>query len=92
MANALPGEDIVEQGLADLRVGRDSAAAFAVLAARPRLVRAGVEVSEVAADRPSHRLYELLDAETPGRAHARHHAIMRRITSYARAAERARAR
>ena len=88
----LPGEDLVERGLADLREGRESVASLAILAARPRprLERAGVAVGAGRVAEPSHRLYALLEAETPGRGHGRHHAILRRLSSDARAVEHAR--
>lgn len=85
----LPGQEIVDAGLDDLRAGRWSASAFAVLEARPRLERAGVAVPDVRVERPSHRLYALLEAEDAVTAHGRHHAMLRRTLSYARAAERA---
>jgi len=85
----LPGHEIVDAGLDDLRAGRWTPSAFAVLEARPRLERADVAVPDVAVERPSHRLYAALEAEDPATAHARHHAILRRTLSYARAAERA---
>jgi hypothetical protein len=80
----LPGHEIVDPGLADLRAGVLSDAALVVLAAAPRLRRAGVEVptgfDELAASR---ELYERLAAELGNRAHGRHHALMRRVVSYA---------
>lgn len=82
-----PGHEIVDPGLADLRAGRWTPEAYAVLEARPRLVRAGVEVPDVDVERPSHRLYELLEAEDVGTAHGRHHAILRRLVSYCRTVE-----
>ena len=84
----LPGHEIVDAGLADLRAARWTPAAYAVLEARPRLLRAGVPVPEVTVERPSHRLYAILSDEDPATAHGRHHAILRRTLSYARAAER----
>jgi len=88
-AARLPGHEIVDAGLDDLRAGRWSTSAYAVLEARPRLERAGVAVPEVSVERPSHRLYALLEDEDLATAHGRHHAILRRTLSYARAAERA---
>ncbi len=88
---SLPGHEIVDVGLADLRAGRWTTSAYAVLEARPRLERAGLAVPDAAVERPSHRLYELLEDEDEdaATAHGRHHAILRRTLSYARAAERA---
>ncbi|MBA2347122.1 MAG: hypothetical protein H0V81_02405 [Solirubrobacterales bacterium] len=82
-----PGHEIVDPGLADLRAGRWTAEAYAVLEARPRLERAGVAVPDVRVERPSHRLYELLAEEDVATAHGRHHAILRRMASYCRTVE-----
>ncbi len=85
-AGRLPGFELVDPGLADLSAGRLSDEALVVLAAAPRLRRAGVEVP----DRPdvpdaSGQLYERLAARLGAGAHSRHHALLRRVVSYAAA-------
>lgn len=89
----LPGEELVQPGLRDLEANRLSDEALAVLAAAPRLRRAGIEVparaEEVGA---SQRLYLSLADRLGDRAHGRHHAIMRRVASYASARARSRDR
>jgi hypothetical protein len=89
---ALPGAELVSAGLTDLREGRESEAALVVSLAAPRLRRLGIEVPELSAQRPSHRLYDLLAAEDERTAHGRYNALVRRIASFARAAEHAGAR
>ncbi|HUB36342.1 MAG TPA: hypothetical protein VL972_05915 [Solirubrobacteraceae bacterium] len=86
----LPGHELVSQGLADLREGRESEASLLVSMAAPRLRALGFEIPDGEAHRPSHRLYELLSRE-PG-AHSRYNALVRRMVSFARAAESASAR
>ncbi len=86
---ALPGQELVDAGLEDLRRGHQTAAALVVLEARPQLRALGLEVPASAVERPSHRLYELLEAEDVATAHGRHHALLRRMTSYVRAARHA---
>jgi hypothetical protein len=80
----LPGHEIVDPGLADLQAGVLSDHALAVLAAAPRLRRAGVDVpfgfDELMA---SHELYERLAVQLGNAAHSRHHALIRRVVSYA---------
>jgi len=49
----------------------------------------GFDVPEGGAERPSHRLYELLSSETDQGAHSRYNALVARIVSFARAAEHA---
>lgn len=89
----LPGAELVEPGLRDLEAGRFTEDALAVLAAAPRLRRAGVQVpprpEEAGA---SQRLYLSLAERLGDRAHGRHHAIMRRMVSYASARARSRQR
>lgn len=89
----LPGSELVDQGLADLCAGTLSDEALVVLAAAPRLRRAGLEVptggDELGA---SHALYASLRGTIGDRAHSRHHAMMRRVTSYAVAHARQRRR
>lgn len=69
---ALPGGDLVNRGLEDLRAGRATTAALLVAMARQRLTTVGHEVPELDVRRPSHALYELLAAEDPGSAHVRY--------------------
>ena len=83
---SLPGHDLVAQGVADLLAGRETVAGLLVTMASPRLCALGIEVPAGEATEPSHRLYELLEREGPG-AHSRYNALVRRIASFARAAE-----
>jgi hypothetical protein len=85
----LPGADLVALGLEDLARGVLSEEALLVAAASPRLRSLGLDVPPVAVDVPLHRLYELLVAADSGGAHARLNAMIGRIVSFARAAERA---
>jgi len=84
----LPGHDLVRDGMADLARGRETTAALLVAMAAPRLRALGVDVPEGGGDRPSHRLYDLLSERGNG-AHSQYNALVRRVTSFARAAEHA---
>lgn len=77
-------------GLRDLDAGVESPAAMVVAMAAARLRQVGVDVPATSVERPSHRLYGLLAREDRGDAHSRYNALVRRIVSYARAAEHAR--
>ena len=83
---ALPGAEIVEAGIADLRHGRETAAALLVSIGATRLAAVGCEIAEPFAD-PEHRLYALLARSNPDAAHGRYNALIRRLVSYERAAE-----
>lgn len=84
----LPGHELVSEGLADLAAGRVTQASLLVAMASPRLRALGLEIPETApsATSPSHQLYALLELDGAG-AHSRYNALVRRIVSFARAAE-----
>ena len=86
---SLPGEDLVEQGLADLAENRITDLALLVLIAAPRLKRLGINVP----DRPfplpyEHHLYDRLAQRLGNDAHSQYNSLIRRIVSYSRALER----
>jgi hypothetical protein len=84
---SLPGHDLVAEGLGDLAGGRETQAGLLVTMAAPRLRPLGFEIPEAALNlEASHRLYALLELEGPG-AHSRYNALVRRMVSFARAAE-----
>jgi hypothetical protein len=87
----LPGHELVSAGLADLAAGRESESSLLVSMAAPRLRALGFDVPSGGGEQPSHRLYELL-AERERGAHSRYNALVGRIVSFARAAERASSR
>ncbi len=87
----LPGADLLIEGLADLRRGRESTSAALVEMAAPRLRDIGFEIPVHSAAEPAgHRLYDLLAASDPAGAHSRYNALVGRMVSFARAAEHAR--
>jgi hypothetical protein len=85
----LPGADLFSQGVADLRSGRRTEASLLVSMARTRLAQAGLDVPESADGSPAHELYDLLATEHGDAAHSRYSALLRRMASFARAAEHA---
>lgn len=89
----LPGAEIVLAGIADLKAGKLSVDALAVQSAAPRLRALGLETGEAEGELPAaHRLYQQLHRDLGDGAHSRYNAILGRVTSFAQAAERARAR
>ena len=78
---ALPGADLVEEGLVDLARGVESVASLLVAIGAPRLRQLGVAVPSTP-DHPEHRLYNLLSREDANSAHARYNALIRRLVSY----------
>jgi hypothetical protein len=84
MEAALPGADLVSQGLVDLRNRRVTVESLLVSIGAPRLRLSGVDVP-APLDDPEHRLYALLAAEDSDSAHGRYNALVRRLVSYERA-------
>jgi hypothetical protein len=87
MNAVLPGEDLIEAGVKDLREGRETVEALLVAIGSPRLRRLGLELPEQLPANPEHRLYYLLARDDEDSAHSRYNAYIRRLVSYERAAE-----
>jgi len=87
MNDALPGNELIESGMSDLRAGRETIAALLVAVGAPRLIRLGINLPDVLPDNPEHRLYALLEKDGPDSAHSRYNALIRRLVSFERAAE-----
>jgi hypothetical protein len=84
---ALPGGDLVQEGLADLARGVESIPALLVSIGAPRLRRIGLPVPAGVIPSPEHRLYERLAESDPDSAHSRYNALVRRLVSFESAAE-----
>jgi hypothetical protein len=89
ISDALPGADLIREGLRDLASGVESVPAFLVLVGAPRLRDIGIEVTDPFGypDYPEDRLYELLAASHGDGAHSQYNALIRRLVSFERAAE-----
>ncbi|HEY0431455.1 MAG TPA: hypothetical protein VGC61_06540 [Pyrinomonadaceae bacterium] len=87
MNSGLPGEDLIETGVQDLRAGRETIAALLVAIGSPRLRRLGLDLPNPLPQEPEHRLYNLLAQDDQDSAHSRYNAFIRRLVSYERAAE-----
>ena len=86
-AAALPGQELIEAGLCDLRAGRETITALLVAIGAPKLRLAGIELPEQMPPDPEHRLYALLATNDSDSAHSRYNALIRRLVSFERAAE-----
>jgi hypothetical protein len=87
MNSALPGGDLIDEGVRDLREGRETIAALLVAIGSPRLSRLGIELPDSLPQDPEHRLYALLSKDEPDSAHSRYNALIRKLVSFERAAE-----
>ncbi len=86
MNAALPGGDLIDTGLQDLRGGRETIAALLVAIGAPRLRQLGVELPDRLPVNPEHRLYDLLVEDDVDAAHSRYNSLIRRLVSFERAA------
>ena len=80
----MPGADLVERGLADLRERRETEAALLVSIGAPRLRHLGFDVRSPF-PQPEHRLYLRLAQASGDAAHSRYNALIRRLVSFERA-------
>lgn len=88
--SGLPGEELLEAGLADLRRGEPTVPALLVSIGAPRLRRLGLDVPEVAhAEYPELLLYRRLRLERPDDAYGQYNSLLRTLISYEHARERA---
>lgn len=83
----LPGQELVQTGLADLARGVESVEALLVAIARPRLLRLGIDVPGDRVPDAELRLYQHLRRSHPRDAYGRYNALLRRLVSFGRAAE-----
>lgn len=81
----LPGSEMIEEGLRDLSLGRETDCALLVSIGAPRLGALGYRVPTPLRS-PEHRLYERLKARGENSAHSRYNALIRMLVSFERAA------
>jgi hypothetical protein len=86
ISDALPGADLIREGLRDLERGVESVPALLVLVGAPRLRRIGLDVPDTDYF-PEDRLYEKLAVIHGDDAHSKYNALIRRLVSFERAAE-----
>lgn len=82
-----PGEDLIEQGVADLNSGVESVASLLVSIGAHRLRAAGIAIPQNTFPSPEHRLYLLLGRMYDTEAHSKYNSYIRRLVSFERAAE-----
>ena len=81
----LPGVELIEAGLVDLRGGIESDESLLVSMAAPRLRTLGFDVPPALPDAEL-RLYRRLAERHGSAAHARYNSLVRRLVSFQRAA------
>jgi len=88
----VPGNELVEAGLADLQRGELTVEALLVAVGAPRLRALGMSVPETpeVPSQPELALYHAVGRLHPEDAHSRYNALIRRLVSYERELERRR--
>jgi len=83
MYEHLPGGEILEPGLRDLREGVRSVSALLLTIAAPRLARCGIPIPQglSLSPLPEHDLYDLLVAEQGPEAYRLYRSLLRRLVS-----------
>ena len=84
VTHALPGGELIDEGVSDLAAGRESIAAVLVSIGAPRLRALGMALPNIVPG-AERRLYEMLAAENEDAAHGRYNALVRRLVAYERA-------
>ena len=89
MFEHLPGGEILEPGLRDLRAGVRSVSALLIMIAAPRLARRGISIPRdlPLSPLPEHELYDLLVSEQGPEAYRLYRSLLRRLVSLENALE-----
>jgi hypothetical protein len=87
VAGALPGAELVAEGIRDLGAAIPSPAALLVAQASTRLRAAGVPVPVHEIADPERDLYVLLERSDPAGAYTTYNALRRRLVSFCEVAE-----
>lgn len=82
-----PGQEIIDQGIADLADGKETIPALLVSIGVSRLRQAGLAIPHPTFPSPEHRLFAQLSADGSDDAHSRYNALIRRLVSFERALE-----
>ncbi|MXY53204.1 MAG: hypothetical protein F4Y86_11865 [Gammaproteobacteria bacterium] len=90
MPSEVPGQELVEAGLAALEQGEWTVEALLVAVGAPRLRLIGLRVPELrdAPEHPELALYQALGRIYPDDAYSRYNALIRRLVSYEQEMER----
>ncbi len=84
-----PGEELIQQGIQDLKKELETVPSLLVSIGAPKLRSIGLEIPVNVFESPEHRLYRLLQLSGSNSAHSRYNALIRRLVSYERSAQRA---
>jgi|SRR4051794_11663313 hypothetical protein len=87
----LPGAELVQRGLEDLKHGKVSEFSLLLLVAKPRLKSLGIPINDTlkpSSEPVEHALYSFLEDKVKDDAYSQYNSLIRRIVSFERALER----
>ena len=89
-SSEVPGQDLIEAGLAAIERGEWTAEALLIAIGAPRLRFIGLRLPDLssAPDHPELALYHALGRIYPNDTHSRYNALIRRLVSYEQEMER----
>ena len=79
----IPGQELIDQGIEDLKKGMLTIESLLVLIGSPKLKSLGMSIPDYIVDQPEHKLYDLLSKEGNG-AHSKYNSLIRRLVSFER--------
>lgn len=85
--NHLPGYELIQQGLEDLRLNKESYHYALLYSAETRLSKLGIELKGNRPTNPSMLMFSLLKTEFGDGAHSKYNALNRRLLSFCKARE-----
>ena len=77
---------MIQEGINDLSMGRETIPALLAAIGAPKLRSIGITLPDFDIRYPEHRLYDLLATDGSDSAHSRYNALIRRLVSFERAA------
>jgi hypothetical protein len=83
----LPGYELIQKGLEDLRINTESYYTALLYSAETRLLKLGIELSGKRPDNPAMLMYSHLKSEFGDGAHSKYNALNRRLLSFCKARE-----
>lgn len=83
----LPGQELIDEGIRDLTLLRETIPSLLVSIGAPRLRRLGLPIPVQIFSSPELRLYDRLRQVNSDASHSQYNALIRRLVSFERAAE-----
>ncbi len=87
MTSNLPGHEIVEQGLLDIRLGKKTEYSYLLYSASSRMQNIGISLEGEEPDDASVKAFRILESKLGNSAHSAFNAMNRQLLSFIKASE-----